>query len=100
MSATVLLPAGLCRLGTERLLLTFADDDQAVGRDAEALQIILHSVRAARAEAEVVLGAATRVAVPFDRHLRARPSLHPLRVLLQRAPRVVAKVRLVEVGEH
>ena len=98
--AAVLLPAGLVLVGADRLFLALADDRDPVGRHAEADQIVLHRVGAARAEREVVLRAAARVAVAFDGDLRARPALHPVGVALQHRPRVVADRRLVEIEEH
>src|SRR5262249_11447828 len=55
--------------------------------------------RAVCAEREVLLGAAARVAVPFERDRRARPPLQPVGVLLQRRARVFADLGLVEIEE-
>ena len=95
----VLLPAGLVLLVAERLFLPFADRLDAVRCDAEAGEILRHSFGAAIAEREVVFGTAARVAMPFDRHLGARPSLHPLGVFLQRLRGVAADLAGIEIEE-
>src|SRR5206468_3692475 len=97
VSAPVLLPAGLGFLRAERLFFPFAHDGEPGRRHAEVGEVVLHSRRAARSEREVVLRAAARVAVALDGHLRARPALHPVGVLLQPPARIVADFGLVEI---
>src|SRR4249919_2372466 len=90
VAATVLLPAGLVLVAAERLFLPLADHGEPARRHTQADQVVLHRGCATVAEAEIVFGAAARVAVTFERHLDAGPLLHPVRVLLQRRLRVVA----------
>src|SRR5438105_13653440 len=94
VSPAVLLPAGLVLVAAERLFLALADHDDAVCGHAEVHEIVLHRAGAARSKREVVLGAAARVAVPFDRDPRARPLLQPVGVFLQRRTAIVADLGL------
>src|SRR5579871_2005476 len=68
VSAPVLRPAGLLLLVAERLLLAHADHVDPVGGDPEVHQVVVHGIRAALAECEVVLARAPRVGMPLDRH--------------------------------
>jgi hypothetical protein len=64
VAAAVLLPAGLVRFRAEGRLLALADDDDAIGGDAELDEIRLDRGGAALAEREVVLRGAALVASP------------------------------------
>src|SRR5204862_3678311 len=55
VSAAILLPAALVRFAAEGLLLALADHGNAIGGHAEADQILLDGVGAARSEPQVVL---------------------------------------------
>ncbi len=70
-------------LEAEWRLFALGHDLHAIGRDAEARQVVPHRRRALFAERQVVLVRAARVAVPFNDDLRRRPALQPLRVLRQ-----------------
>src|SRR5437867_13148841 len=69
MAATILLPAGFGALHAERLLLAEADGAEAVGRDAQREEILLDGTGAAIAEAEVVFGRTTLIAMALDGEL-------------------------------
>ena len=99
MPAAILLPAALVFLRAHWLFLALCDDGDAVGRNPEVDEIVLHRSRATRTEGEVVFGAPARIAVALDRDLRARPALHPVGVALEHRTGVVANRRLVEVEE-
>src|SRR5208282_1087661 len=66
MAAAVLLPAGFVGSRAEGLFLAVADGGEAVGRNAQADQILFDGVGAAIAESEVVLGGAAFIAMAFD----------------------------------
>src|SRR5262245_28459688 len=100
VSAAILLPAGFTGFAANRLFLALADDSQPAGRHAEVDQVLFDGVGSTRSEREVVLRAATRIAVPFDADLRAGPFLHPVGIPLQRAFRVLANLGLVEIEVH
>src|SRR5262249_4821464 len=95
----VLLPAGLVLVSAERRFLALADNGDAVDLHTKAAEVLLHRAGAARAETQVVLGAAARVAVALHGDLRAGPLLHPVGVLLQGGLAFVADVRPVELEE-
>src|SRR4029079_7677279 len=100
MSAAVLLPARLVLVVAERRFLALADGRDPARGDAEAYQVFLHCGRAARPKTQVVLRAAARVAMAFERDLRGRPALHPVGVLLQRTAGVAPDRRLIEIEEN
>src|SRR5206468_2595733 len=72
--------AGLALLAAERQLLAVADRGKPIGGDAERDEVVLHRLRAARAERKVVLDRAALVAVALDLGARARVVLQPLGV--------------------
>src|SRR3954454_11935284 len=82
VAAPVLLPARLAFLRAERLLLALADQRHPVRRHTEIRQVIADRRGAAVAERQVVLRAAARIAVPFERDLRAGPPFQEIGVLL------------------
>ena len=86
VTAAILLPAGLVRLGAERRFLALGDDGDAIGGDTEADQVGLDGVGAAIAERQVVFGGAALVAVPFDVDPRAGPPLQLVGVLRAGSP--------------
>src|SRR5262249_10919071 len=99
VAAAVLLPARLVCFLAERLLLSLADDRHPVCRHSEGCKISLHGVGSSRPKREVVLGAATGVAVALDRDPRALHLSQPLGVLLQRRMSVLPDLGPVEVEE-
>ena len=88
-------------LGAERLFLALADDRDAA-RPARRGSPGSPSPRSrgAMPSARLYSALPRESQCPSTRDLRARPPLHPVRVLLQRRPRVVADRRLVEIEEH
>src|SRR5258708_6476605 len=66
MAATVLLPASLVARGAERLLLAEAGGVEAIGTDAQRLEILLDGIGPANAKTQVVLRGAALVAMAFD----------------------------------
>src|ERR1019366_2068649 len=56
--AAVLLPATFVRLGAERLLFAVADGFDAIAADSSLDERVLHRVRAAGAQGQVVFGRA------------------------------------------
>src|SRR5438067_1920816 len=97
MTSPVLLPAGFILVGAHRRFLALADDLNAVAADAEVDEVVADGGGAALAEGEVVLGGAARVAVPLHHHLRRRPALQPVGVLLQHRLGIVADCLRVEI---
>jgi hypothetical protein len=83
MSAAVLLPARFVLVVTERLLLAFADNRDAIPRHAEADEIRLHGGRALQSERKILFDAAPRVAASFDRDPGARPPFQPVCIPLE-----------------
>src|SRR6266436_1418760 len=100
MAAAVLLPTSLVALSAEGLLLAEAGGVQAIGGDAQRLEILLDSVGSANAEAEVVFGGAALVAVAFNDDFNRGVLLQEVCSCGQRSARVRANVSLVvvEVG--
>src|SRR5208337_3846052 len=66
VAATVFLPAGLVGFHAEGLFLAIADRGEAVGRNAQADEILLDGVGAAIAESQVVFSGAAFVAMALD----------------------------------
>src|ERR1700741_906115 len=66
VAATILLPAGFVGLHAEGLFLAPTGGSEAVGRNAEADEILLNGVGATVAEGEIVFGGAAFVAMAFD----------------------------------
>src|ERR1700674_399075 len=97
MAATVLLPAVLVVLGAEGLLLAEADGAEAIGRNAQRNEILLHGGGAAIARSQVVFRGATLVAVAFDGHLEPRIIFKEIPGLRERGAGIGANVGLVEV---
>src|SRR5579872_104077 len=99
--AAVSLPALLVGLGADRTLLAVADGFQLIGRNTQLNQEVLSRRRAAIAQAQVVLGRASLVAVTFDRDHGAWELLdHGLQrigVLGQRRAGILADVALVVI---
>src|SRR5690606_16143181 len=90
-------PALLGLLLADRELLAVADRRQALGRDAEADEVIARRGRPAGAEREVVLDGAAVVAVAFDLDARGRVRAEPFGVQAQRVARFAAQRRRVVV---
>src|SRR3954464_14778801 len=84
VAAAILLPAGLGLFRAERLLLSLADNRDAVGGQPQADDVVADGGGTTFAERQVVLVGAPVVGVSLDHHLRRRPPLHPLHVLLER----------------
>src|SRR5579864_1564970 len=100
MPAAVLLPAGLVRLGAERLFLAVADGLDPAGVHAGPNQRVLYRVRAPVSQSQVVLGGAAFVAMPLNRELDVRMLVQELRVALHRRLLVRANRVRVVVKEH
>src|SRR6266576_5583743 len=100
MAATVLLPAGLVALVAEGLLLAEADGAEAIGRNAQRNEILLHGGGAAIAQGQVVFRGATLVAVAFDGRLDGRVPLQEVRGLRKGSASVGTNVGfvVVEIG--
>src|SRR5437667_10271732 len=100
MTATVLLPAGLVALVAEGLLLAEADGAEAIGRNAQRNEILLHGGGAAIAQGQVVFRGATLVAVAFDGRLDGRVPLQEVRGLRKGSASVGTNVGfvVVEIG--
>jgi len=97
MAATILLPAGFVVLHAEGLLLAEADRAEAVGRNAQRNEILLDGVGAAVAEAEVVFGGTTLVAMAFDGDFYRGILLQVISGLRERRASVGTNVGLVVV---
>ena len=100
MAAAVLLPAGLVGFHAEGLFLAIADRGEAVGRNAQADEILLDGVGAAIAESQVVFRRAAFVAMAFDGDAELRIVAEEVGGLAEGLASVSANVRLVviEVG--
>src|SRR5204863_8196475 len=81
-------PRGLVVPGIERPLLPVGDRAQAIGRHAEAREIVARGAGPLLAEREVVLYGSPFVAMPLDHHLGAAVALQPERVLLEHRARL------------
>src|SRR2546423_9087619 len=68
VSAPILLPTLLVRLGAERLLLAKAGGGEAIGGDSGRNQGLLGSLGTTVAQRHVVFGRSALVAVPFNQH--------------------------------
>src|SRR5438309_8430011 len=97
MAAAVLLPAGFVVLHAEGLLLAEADGAEAVGRNTQRNQILLDGAGAAVAEAEVIFGGATLVAMAFDGDFDRRVLLQEVSRLRERRAGIGTNVGLVVV---
>src|SRR5262249_2590904 len=78
---------------TERQLLAVADGRQPIGADALPDVVVLHALRALRAESEVVFDGAAAVAVAFELDLGARVLAQPFEVL-----REAIALALIDLG--
>src|SRR5690349_8500042 len=81
MDAAVPRPARFGLVLAERQLLAVADGREPIGGDALSDVVVLHALRALRAEAQVVLDGAAAVAVAFELDLGARVLSQPFEVL-------------------
>src|SRR6267143_2574939 len=97
MTATVLLPAGLVALVAEGLLLAEADGAEAIGRNAQRNDILLHGSGAAIAQGQVVFRGATLVAVALDGHFEPRIIFQEIPGLRERGAGIGTNVNLVVV---
>src|SRR5467141_282146 len=97
MAATVLLPAGLAALVAEGLLLAEADGAEAVGRNAQRNEVLLHGGGAAIAKGQVVFRGATLVAVAFDGCFDRRVAFQEVRGLGKSGAGIGTNVGLVKV---
>src|SRR5260370_36192202 len=97
MAATVLLPASLVMLVAEGLLLAEAGGVEAIGGDAQRLEILLDGVGAANAEAQVVFRGTAFVAVAFNDDFNRGVLLQEVCSCGQRSASVRTNVRLVVV---
>src|SRR6202158_3918153 len=97
MAATVLLPAVLVVLAAEGLLFAEADGAEAIGRNAQRNEVLLHGGGAAIAQGQVVFRGATLVAVAFDGRLDGRVPLQEVRGLRKGSASVGTNVGLVVV---
>src|SRR5262249_31593082 len=95
-AAPILRPRGFVGADHRRTLLAVADGRDAIRRDAERDEHVLHRLGAALAEREVVLPRAALVAMTFDRHRAVGVLLHPGRLLLKDLARLRSDVGLVE----
>src|SRR5258708_39217624 len=69
VTAAVLLPATFVRLGAERFLFAVADGLDTIAANSSLNERVLHRVRAAGAEGQVIFGRAALVAVSLDRDM-------------------------------
>src|SRR5690349_14830791 len=97
MAAAVLLPTGLVVLRAEGFLFAEADGAEAVGRNAQGNEILLDGVGAAIAEAEVVLGGTTLVAMALNSHFDGRVPFQEISGFRERCTSIGTNVRLVVV---
>src|ERR1700751_2574496 len=99
MPAAILLPALLVTFRAERPLLAPAYRVDPVGGNAQRDKIVLGSLRAPLAEAQVVFRRAALVAVALDRNVNRRIGAQELRVLGQCIARVGTNIGFVEIEE-
>ena len=92
MATPILLPASFVGFGAERLLLAVADRLDIVGADATLHQRVLHGVRAAVAQSQVVLRRPALVAVSLDREVDVGMLLEESDICLQRTLLVRANI--------
>src|SRR5688572_1322173 len=97
MGAAVLRPRGLVARGIEGPFLSIGDGGQPVSGDAEVDEIVAGGAGALLAEGEVVIGGPALVAVALDGDFRRAMVLHPQRMFLEDAPRLVGEASLVVV---
>src|SRR5256885_14846577 len=98
MSTPVLLPAGLIRLGAERLLFAVTDCLNAIGTYSRSNPRILDRAGTVIAERQIVLSCAALVAVSFDREIHARMLLQERNICLYGRLLTGAHVRLVIIA--
>src|SRR5208283_3628176 len=100
MAAAVLLVTGFVGRGAEGLFLAVADGGEAVGRNAQADEILFDGGSAAITESEVVFGGAAFVAMAFDGDANLRVVAEEIGGFAESILGVSANIRLVviEVG--
>src|SRR5579862_3146047 len=98
--AAVLRPAGNVVAHRDRPFLAVGDGVHALRRDPAGDKILAHGLRAAGAERDIVFARAALVGMTFDGEGVVIVVAEPLRLLVERRPRLLGQLRGIGFEEH